>query len=188
MKIYTKTGDKGTTSLVGGTRVVKNDIRLDAYGTVDELNSWIGFIISCLNRNNERVEKVTSFLIKTQNNLFNLGCVLATEADSKWQPIVMTAEDVCEIEKELDLMQEILPTHDKFILPGGTMAASSAQIARTVCRRAERIIVSLAENTCPGQTQALIYVNRLSDYLFVLSRFLNHIEGVPETFWEAPSH
>lgn len=179
MKIYTKTGDKGTTSLVGGTRVSKNDLRLDAYGTVDELSSWIGFILSC----NPGNESVSSDLNKIQNQLFDLGCALATEKDASWQPRSISREDISFIESLIDTMELQLPKHDKFILPGGTQGASAANIARTVCRRAERIMVSLPHETCPNQELALQYVNRLSDYLFVLARFINFIAGMEESYW-----
>ncbi len=180
MKVYTKTGDKGTTSLVGGTRVAKDDVRLDAYGTIDELNSWIGFVVSC----GESKDSVKKFLTHLQNKLFDLGCCLATERDSKWQPKSITDSDIEAIEVEIDRMEAELPHHDKFVLPGGTQSASAANIARTVCRRAERIMVGLPADTCPGQEGALRYVNRLSDYLFVLSRYLNHLAGQPEVYWE----
>lgn len=180
MKVYTKTGDKGTTSLVGGSRVAKNDARLDAYGTVDELNSWIGFVVSC----GADAPGVRDFLTRLQSKLFDLGCCLATEKDSEWLPAVITDKDIAVIEKEIDRMEAELPRHDRFILPGGTKAASAANIARTVCRRAERIMVGLPDGTCPGQPEALRYVNRLSDYLFVLSRYLNLAAGQTESFWE----
>lgn len=187
MKIYTKTGDKGTTSLVGGTRINKDDIRLEAYGTIDELNSWIGFIISLLSaecRGRSAEAEVKDVLVKIQNTLFDLGCALATEKEAKWQPKQITDEDIMLVEKEIDLMENELPRHDKFILPGGTQSASAAHIARTVCRRAERIMVALPADSCPSQKEALAYVNRLSDYLFVLARYLNHKAGETETFWQ----
>ena len=179
MKVYTRTGDHGTTSLVGGTRVPKNDSRLQAYGTIDELNSWLGFILSCGVSDGDSA----SFLTQLQNKLFDLGATLATEKDSKWQPTLVSENDILALEMEIDRLEAFLPKHDRFILPGGTQAASSANIARTVCRRAERIMTELPPDTCPGQADALKYVNRLSDYLFVLGRHLNHIAGVPETYW-----
>ena len=179
MKVYTKTGDSGTTSLVGGTRVAKNDVRLEAYGTIDELNSWIGFVMS-FRINESESEK---FLIWLQNRLFNLGAALATETDAKWQPVLITDDDILSVEKEIDRIEARLPHHDKFILPGGSRAASAANVARTVCRRAERIMVSMPSQTWPSQSESLKFINRLSDYLFVLSRYINILDGVEESFW-----
>lgn len=183
MKIYTKTGDKGTTSLVGGTRVPKTDSRLEAYGTVDELNSWLGFVLSL----SELDAEASAFIVRQQNCLFDLGCALATEATSAWQPAQLTENHVGEVEREIDRLETCLPAHDRFILPGGTKGASAANIARTVCRRAERIMSALPAGTYPGEAQALAYVNRLSDYLFVLARYINHKAGVTETYWESSS-
>ena len=180
MKVYTKTGDRGTTSLVGGTRVAKNDPRLDAYGTVDELNSWLGYILSL----GVPEEKAADFFIYLQNRLFDLGAALATEADAEWQPKSIADADIAAVEAEIDRMEEYLPRNNRFILPGGTPAAAAANIARTVCRRAERIMVGLPDGTCPAQQNALIFVNRLSDYLFVAGRYLNHLAGQPETYWQ----
>lgn len=179
MKVYTKTGDTGTTSLVGGTRVLKNDPRLEAYGTVDELNSWLGFITAM----NQLDKESTAFVVSIQNKLFNLGAALATEPGSKWHPVEITARDTEEVENEIDRLETFLPRHDKFILPGGTTASGALNIARTVCRRAERIMVNLPDGCCIGLESSLKFVNRLSDYLFVLSRYANHLAGAPETFW-----
>lgn len=180
MKIYTKTGDKGTTSLVGGKRIPKNDKRLEAYGTVDELNSWLGFILSC----DEGDDETRTFIIKIQNELFDLGCLLATEKESKYQPKQITAKYTVNLEKEIDRLDSFLPKLNKFVLPGGTPAASAANIARTVCRRAERIMSGLEPNTCKNQTMALRYINRLSDYLFVVARYFNQAGGHDEILWE----
>ena len=179
MKIYTKTGDNGTTSLVGGTRISKTDIRLDAYGTVDELNAWIGFILSCESTH----ESVKPFLNSLQNKLFDLGACLATEKDAKWQPTEISDADIEAVEREIDTLDRQLPVHDRFILPAGTQASASAGIARTVCRRAERIMSALPPDTCPSQKSALMFINRLSDFLFVLSRYLNMVSHTPETYW-----
>lgn len=116
MKVYTKTGDRGTTSLVGGTRVAKNDPRLEAYGTIDELNSWIGYILT---HKIDDPETVT-FLTKIQNKLFDVGSTLATEIDSRWQPKAVTEADTAAIEAQIDRLEAILPRHDRFIIPGGT--------------------------------------------------------------------
>lgn len=179
MKVYTKTGDRGTTSLVGGTRVPKNDVRLEAYGTIDELNSWIGIILS-LGISDEQSRHMLNVI---QNKLFDVGSTLATEIDSKWQPRAVNDDDTQALETEIDRLEGILPTHDRFILPGGAKTAAAANVARTVCRRAERIIVSLPDKTCPAQTETAKFVNRLSDYLFVLGRYCNFLAGEPEIFW-----
>lgn len=183
MKIYTKTGDTGTTSLVGGSRTRKDDARLDAYGTIDELNSWLGFIISLMHDSENTLQKEISSLIQIQNKLFDLGCALATEKDADWQPKKITESDISFLENEIDRIDDILPKHQKFILPGGTQSASVSHIARTVCRRAERIMVSLPTDTCISQSEAIAYINRLSDYLFVLARYINHKTGIAEIFW-----
>lgn len=180
MNVYTKTGDHGTTSLVGGTRVAKNDIRLDAYGTVDELNSWLGFILSL----GIPEKQAADFVIYLQNRLFDLGAALATEADAKWQPKTITDDDIAAVEAEIDRMDEKLPRNNRFVLPGGTKVAAATNIARTVCRRAERIMVGMPDGTCPAQHNALVFVNRLSDYLFVAGRYCNFIAGQPETYWQ----
>lgn len=179
MKIYTKTGDKGTTSLIGGTRVSKDDDRLDAYGTVDELNAWLGLILS-LGVGEAESE---SFILWLQHKLFDLGAALATEKGSKWTPSLITDSDIEHIENEIDRIEPELPKHDKFILPGGTTVSSAANVARTVCRRAERVMIGLPSDIYPGQPEAQQFINRLSDYLFVLSRYLNHLSDTAETFW-----
>lgn len=180
MKIYTKTGDSGTTSLVGGTRVPKNSPRLNAYGTIDELNSWIGYILSF-----PIADKTTSHILTvTQHLLFDIGSALATEINSKWRPAEISDKDFEAIESEIDRLDAILPHHDKFILPGGTQLSSVTNIARTVTRRAEREILSLEPDTCPGQVKIVKFVNRLSDYLFVLSRYFNFLAKQHEIFWD----
>lgn len=176
MKIYTKTGDKGTTSLVGGSRASKADPRLNAYGDVDELNSWIGYIVAV------GAEENVSVLQWIQNRLFDVGAILATPADVTTE-FVNLSEDIKRLETEIDELYAKLPPQTGFILPGGTQAAAAAHIARTVCRRAERAIVGLESGICPMQTEVLAFVNRLSDYLFALARTLNHNVGMPETYW-----
>ncbi|MCH5219744.1 MAG: cob(I)yrinic acid a,c-diamide adenosyltransferase [Muribaculaceae bacterium] len=180
MKLYTKTGDTGTTSLVGGTRVSKIDTRLDAYGTVDELNSWLGLILAC----DDIDESVKPFLVSLQSKLFDLGANLATIKTSDWQPSRITSEDTAALERQIDTLDRQLPQHNRFILPGGSQSAAVANIARTVCRRAERRMCALPDDSYPCQTDALAFVNRLSDYLFVLARYLNMKAHIPETFWE----
>lgn len=181
MKIYTRTGDSGTSSLVGGTRVSKDDVRLEAYGTVDELNSWLGLLHS----SDELPQGARNTLFRAMNLLFDIGSALATEASSSWQPAPFPAEAVEELEHDIDELELTLPRHNAFILPGGDSDAARANIARTVARRAERRIVSLASEHNVDLT-ALKYINRLSDYLFVLSRAVNHRAGNRELYWQSP--
>ena len=179
-KIYTRTGDKGTTSLVGGKRVSKTDPRLDAYGTIDELNSFIGLMQSAMDGKAESAENIQWI----QQKLFNIGGCLATDTTSFELPDsckVMTA-DVERIEKMIDALQEGLPEQRSFIMPGGTQAASYAHVARTVCRRAERLILALPDEA-KVPSELLQYINRLSDYLFVLARRINFFAGTPEKIW-----
>lgn len=177
--VYTKTGDRGTTGLIGGTRVPKTHIRLEAYGTVDELSSNIGLLITYLNGENDR-----EFLLHVQNKLFAVGSHLATDQEKVQlkDASVITAADIEHIEREIDAIDEILPPLTAFVLPGGATGAAVCHICRTVCRRAERRILALSE-TCTISPELLAYVNRLSDYLFVLSRKINFNEGKEEIFW-----
>lgn len=185
MKIYTTTGDKGTTSLVGGTRVPKNHPRLQSYGTVDELNSWIGLIMANLPEGHTQLPVLTEI----QNRLFDLCTALATEPTSNWQPPTPVDNIATTVERQIDAMDTELPRHDRFIMPGGTINAANAHIARTVARRAERHIIELITNDTQDDTKAelhplwLQYINRLSDYLFVLARYLNLQAGIPEAYW-----
>jgi cob(I)alamin adenosyltransferase len=179
--IYTKTGDDGTSGLIGGTRVKKFDLRLEAYGTVDELNSWIGLI-----KSGQKEQSVLETLLSIQNKLFVIGSYLATDeskSDLKKQ-LSNNSDDAILLEKEIDRMQEILPSLNHFILPGGSVFSGYAHVSRTVCRRAERRIVELSE-TIAVENNILIFINRLSDYLFVLSRYINHQAGISENFWIA---
>lgn len=177
--VYTKTGDRGTTGLIGGTRVPKTHIRLEAYGTVDELNSNIGLLITYLNDERDR-----TFLQRVQNKLFSIGSHLATDQEKVElnEVSVIVPADVEQIEHEIDAADEILPPLHSFVLPGGAAGAAVAHICRTVCRRAERRILTLSE-TCTISSDLLVYVNRLSDYLFVLSRKINFNEEKEEIFW-----
>ena len=179
-KIYTRTGDKGTTSLVGGKRVSKSDPRLDAYGTVDELNSFIGLMLSVMEEKAESRENIQWI----QKKLFNIGGCLATDTASFELPdsCKVLADDVERMEKMIDAAQEGLPQQRSFILPGGTQAASYAHVARTVCRRAERLIIALPDDA-KAPSELLQYINRLSDYLFVLARRINFFAGAPENIW-----
>jgi cob(I)alamin adenosyltransferase len=181
MKIYTKTGDKGTTALFGGKRVLKNDLRVEAYGNVDELNSWIGLL-------REAPENVLrqNLLIEIQNNLFIVGSMLATEPGNDKVKIPTLQTQAIEIlEKAIDEMDAVLPPMRFFVLPGGNQLVSFCHIARTVCRRAERSILSLHQAE-PVTEVVLQYVNRLSDFLFMLSRKLTAELQVQEIPWIAP--
>ncbi len=170
MKIYTKTGDKGKTCLVGGKRVAKNDPRLEAYGTIDELNSFIGLLASRL----ESDKKLREYLQGIQHNLFRVGGMLAV--DESHSPsdygICLEPEHIECIEREIDRVSELLPPLKSFVIPGGTPEAALCHVCRTVARRAERRICEVGDffEVCP---EVLMYVNRLSDYFFVLSRFFN---------------
>lgn len=179
MKIYTRTGDDGTTGLIGGSRVRKNHVRLDAYGTVDELNSLIGVV-----RSMQTDTQADSILEKIQNKLFIIGANLASDDSvtliQKQMPVGKT--DIEVLEKEMDLMNEFLPELRNFILPGGCQATSFCHLARTVCRRAERHIVELSEKTSVDPN-LIKYINRLSDFLFVLSRKVSMDQKTPEILW-----
>jgi cob(I)alamin adenosyltransferase len=179
-KIYTKTGDDGTTGLIGGTRVNKWDQHLEAYGTVDELNSWIGLI-----RSENDCDKTDNMLGAIQNQLFMVGSHLATDTAKSdlHQKLPCDGEIIKKLEASIDQMQEVLPPLTNFILPGGTSLGSKTHIARTVCRRAERRIAALSSSTYV-EREIIVFINRLSDYLFVLSRYFNHKKGVEEVSWK----
>lgn len=179
-KIYTKTGDDGTSGLIGGTRVQKSDARLEAYGTVDELNSWIGLL-----KTENIDQKTTATLELIQNKLFVIGSKLATDMDKisqKSEPLPCKTDDIKHIESEIDRMQNELVPLTNFILPGGSQLAAFTHIARTVCRRAERRISSL-DSRIDERENIIIFINRLSDYLFVLARYINFKKDIEETKW-----
>jgi cob(I)alamin adenosyltransferase len=182
MKIYTKTGDSGKTSLLGGTKVFKNNPRIEAYGTVDELNSYIGLLSDFSNDDNAK-----STLKEIQDRLFTIGAELACDPDknSKMPLPDLHESDIEFLEKEIDKMQEELPVMKNFILPGGHPAVSFAHVARCVCRRAERCTVNLQENGGAVDQLIIKYLNRLSDYLFVLARYLGMKNNAPEIIWKA---
>ncbi|MBQ0050176.1 MAG: cob(I)yrinic acid a,c-diamide adenosyltransferase [Bacteroidales bacterium] len=182
MKVYTKTGDEGQTSLVGGKRVSKCCDRLESYGTVDELNSHIGVLLTYC-----REQKDKHFLQGVQGNLFVVGGCLATETspDANRPGMQVTKEMVEELEHEIDRIEALVPPLRFFILPGGSSAASYAHVCRTVCRRAERQIFRLAESECHVDACLTSYVNRLSDYFFVLARKLNQDEGTADIAWSS---
>lgn len=180
MKVYTKTGDKGQTSLVGGQRVSKCCERLESYGTVDELNSHIGVLITyCTDKQD------ATFLTDVQGKLFVVGGYLATDTSQRdVRPgNIVTPAMVEAVEHEIDRLQELVPPLRLFILPGGCRAASYAHVCRTVCRRAERCILRLVETGVEVDDNVTAYVNRLSDYLFVLARKLNVDANVSDTEW-----
>ena len=174
MKIYTRTGDRGQTSLVGGKRVSKTHPRLEAYGTVDELSSHLGLLSSQLTDHHHR-----QTILTIQQTLFSLSAILATEPESKWQPEPLSPSHTEKLEAEIDHLQQQLPALHSFIIPGGSQAACQAHVCRTVCRRAERCILALTEEI-EVSADVLRYVNRLSDYLFVLARHLNVSKGIQE--------
>ena len=178
MKIYTKTGDKGQTSLIGGTRVPKYHVRIDSYGTVDELNSYIGLIMC------QEIEAHHQTILKEiQDRLFTIGSSLASDPDrSKMKIPDLLESDITLLEIEMDAMNDVLPVLTHFILPGGNTVVSYCHLARCVCRRAERLTVQLAEESFVD-SNITIYLNRLSDYLFVLARKLNSDKGTLENVW-----
>lgn len=178
MKIYTKTGDKGFTSLIGGTRVPKYDLRIEAYGTVDELNSYIGLI-----RDQQITAHDKQILKQIQDRLFTIGATLAADPErSKMVIPDLHSEDIDLLEQEMDNMDKQLPPLRHFILPGGDNAISFCHIARCVCRRAERLSVHLADESTVEE-KVIIYLNRLSDYLFVLARKIGNERNVAENEW-----
>ncbi len=178
MKIYTKKGDDGTTALYGGMRLSKGDLRIEAYGTVDELNSCIGVVVSGLNDDAQQ-----ALFTSIQSRLFDIGTHLAAEPGKKNLMLPEINESMITLlENEIDKMNEHLPELKHFILPGGNTASAHCHVARTVCRRAERCVVRLAEHE---NTEPILikYLNRLSDFLFVFARKLAHDAGCPEKIW-----
>ena len=178
MKIYTKTGDAGETGLLGGARVSKAAPRVAAYGDVDELNAWIGFARSSAD------ESLSAMLERIQRQLFAIGARLADPVGAVADRVAKTAvsgEDVAQLETWIDLLETELPALRRFILAGGTPTAASLHLARTVCRRAERSVVALGRDAV--ESDIVIYLNRLSDLLFVMARAANHRSGVAEPEW-----
>lgn len=179
MKIYTKTGDEGTTSLFGGKRVSKADLRIDTYGTVDELNSWIGVL-----RDQEVNMLRNGIFLAIQDRLFSIGSQLATEpGNTRVKTPSLAEEDVLLLENQIDAMETGLPSMRSFVLPGGHPSVSFGHVARTVCRRAERLVIALHESA-PVEPLVIKYLNRLSDYLFVLTRQMTRELGVEESAWK----
>ncbi|QMW05038.1 cob(I)yrinic acid a,c-diamide adenosyltransferase [Spirosoma foliorum] len=180
MKIYTKTGDKGQTALIGGRRISKADLRIDAYGTVDELNSWIGLV-----RDQPVNESQKGLLKEIQDRLFTVGAELATDpekAPKRAIPVIIP-DDVLLLEQAMDAMDTELPELRAFVLPGGHQSVSFCHLARTVCRRAERLVIALTEES-PVDELVIQYLNRLSDYLFVLSRKMAQELNAEEVAWK----
>ncbi|MBC7915997.1 MAG: cob(I)yrinic acid a,c-diamide adenosyltransferase [Pyrinomonadaceae bacterium] len=178
MKIYTKTGDKGYTSLIGGVRVPKYHLRIESYGTVDELNSHIGLI-----RDQNISEECKAVLKEIQDRLFTIGSVLASDPEkSRMKLPDLNQVDIELLESEMDIMSTVLPPLKHFILPGGSVTVSCCHVARCICRRAERITVQLSEESFVDE-KVIIYLNRLSDYLFVLARKLCFDDGIEENKW-----
>lgn len=182
MKIYTKKGDSGTTQLIGGTRVLKSHQSVEAYGTIDELNSYIGLV-----RDQEIGMKRKEILVEIQDRLFTIGALLASDPDKKGMQLpTIQVKDVEKLEHEIDLMNKTLPEMRSFILPGGHTTVSFCHLARCVCRRAERLTIDLSDNTLQKKL-ILKYLNRLSDYLFVLSRYLSNELEAEEIPWKPKS-
>ena len=182
MKIYTKTGDEGKTSLIGGTRVLKSSLRIEAYGTIDELNSFVGVTFDhCTDEHSRQILK------EIQDRLFTIGSELACDPEKniKMKLPDLHDSDIDLLEKEMDAMDEKLPAMKNFILPAGLASVSFLHVARSVCRRAERRCIELQQTD--GKVDSLIikYLNRLSDYLFVLSRYTAMINNAPEIIWKA---
>lgn len=179
--LYTRTGDRGETSLVGGERVKKNSVRIEAYGTVDELSSALGIVAADKGCDAELRGQIHAI----QNELFNIGSYLATAPAPDAEPAAASLEDgakMSDLEGWIDSLDEQTPKIRAFVLPGGTPAASAAHLARTICRRAERRILDLAE-TEYVDSAVVRYINRLSDYLFIAARYLNFIGGIEELTW-----
>ncbi|NCI49159.1 cob(I)yrinic acid a,c-diamide adenosyltransferase [Sediminibacterium roseum] len=181
LKIYTKTGDQGKTSLIGGTKVPKSHIRIEAYGTVDELNSYIGLVGDLLADDHSR-----KILKEIQDRLFTIGSSLA--CDPEKEPLMkmpdLKEEDITLLEQEIDKMNGVLPPMKSFILPGGHVAVSTTHVARCICRRAERSCVNMQQQDVFVDPLVIKYLNRLSDHLFVLSRYIGHLLNAPEIAWK----
>lgn len=181
LKIYTKTGDTGNTSLIGGTKVPKSNLRIETYGTVDELNSFTGLL-----RDGIIDEQSRNMLKEIQDRLFTIGSTLACDPEKETALKIpdLEEQDVLLLEQEIDRMQGQLPEMKSFVLPGGHIAVSTAHITRCVCRRAERMCVRMQQENLEVENLILKYLNRLSDYYFVLSRYLAHLLGAEEIPWK----
>ncbi|MDX1741362.1 MAG: cob(I)yrinic acid a,c-diamide adenosyltransferase, partial [Rhodothermales bacterium] len=181
MKIYTGTGDAGKTGILGGNRVAKNHPRIEAYGTVDELNASIGMVLSTDSRGTSQ-EDIREGLTRIQAELFVLGADLATPLDSRADVPRINSKMIERLETDIDRAEADLEELKSFVLPGGSATAAALHVARTVCRRTERRVVELAEQERINDLN-IVYLNRLADLLFVLARAVNRIEGIPDTIW-----
>ena len=182
-KIYTKKGDSGKTSIIGQNRIDKHDIRVEAYGSVDELNSYFGLLRSV--NEVKKINFLCRFLIKSQNNLFKIGSYLAQTKEKRQtnQEFLISSKTILDLENTIDKMEKEIPPITRFVLPGGTVSSSHFQIARAICRRSERRITFFHQKE-PLDKNLLIYINRLSDFLFVSARFLLFNSNENELFWE----
>jgi cob(I)alamin adenosyltransferase len=195
MKIYTKTGDKGTTSLIGGTKVPKSHLRIEAYGTVDELNSFIGLLRDQLGAGptpgmdqpgaGPDFESIRAMILEIQDRLFTIGSSLACDPEKETKLAIpdLKEEDLIALEKSIDQMDGVLPPMKSFVLPGGHVAVSTTHIVRCVCRRAERCCVRMQEEGLSVEPMVIRYLNRLSDYFFELARYTAHLLGAEEIPW-----
>lgn len=184
MKIYTKTGDSGTTGLFAGPRVLKDNPRISAYGSVDELNAVLGMVLQSLDAKSADLEQTIKLI---QSDLFSIGAELATPDPVAQQMCLLPEARIGDLEQSIDSMEEQLPPLKNFVLPGGCPASAALHWARTVCRRAERDVVHFSQH--PGIadcSRIIIYLNRLSDWLFVVARLQNHLAGVPDQPWIRP--
>ncbi len=182
MKIYTKTGDRGQTGLFAGPRVRKDDSRIEAYGAVDELNAFLG-----LARSQNLPAEIEACLSRVQNELFAVGAELATPDPTKHGTAMIGPAHAETLEKAIDALEINLPPLKQFILPAGAVAAAQLHVARGICRRAERRVVTLAGDDFAGFQNVLVYLNRLGDYLFVAARYANHAAGAREVPWNKPA-
>lgn len=177
--LYTRTGDDGTTSLVDGTRIAKDSARLEAYGTLDEFSSFLGVVLS----HKDCPEELKGQMLEVQSLLFDFGAYLATPSPEGEPKVSGVDEDLSKLESWIDVLDEQTPKIQKFVLPGGSELAAHCHVARTVCRRAERRILTLSA-TEYVDPQLISYINRLSDYLFIAARFINFMSGIDEIVWE----
>ncbi len=190
-RVYTRTGDKGTTRLVGGREVPKDHARIEAYGTVDELNAVLGLVRQA-NRDTtsatpDPAARIDALLADIQNDLFNVGADLATSPSDRWEGMYRVGpEDAARLERAIDALNDDLEPLREFILPGGGPVGAHLHLARTVCRRAERCVVTLTHAEADVGDGCMVYLNRLSDLLFVLGRWAAKAHGEPETFWRKP--
>ena len=182
MKIYTKTGDTGSTSLFGGRRISKDDLRIEAYGTIDELNSFIGLLNASFSEATQNY-----FLSEVQRRLFTIGSNLASDPEKRVIAPDIHDDDITTLENAMDTMDQFLEPLKNFILPGGDVAVAHAHMCRTVCRRAERRVITL-DRLSKVDPIILVYLNRLSDYFFVLARYIAHSREVTEIIWVPRKH